>query len=97
MFQGPGTTGTRPNRRFGVLRWDEYDMTVAAWLHQDPALELSAGAPRIHKMQFNTLAQIHLGQKKGTRCVEMARRQESGPTGTEIHTQEVHTGNIVRR
>ena len=28
MFQGPGTTGTRPNRRFGVLRWDEYGMTA---------------------------------------------------------------------
>ena len=32
-----------------------------------------------------------------TRCVEMAQQQESGPTGTKIHTQEVLTENIVRQ
>ena len=32
-----------------------------------------------------------------TRCVEMVRRQESRQTGAEIHTREVHTGNIARR
>ena len=32
-----------------------------------------------------------------TRCVEMARRQESRQTGAEIHTREVHMGNIARR
>ena len=31
-----------------------------------------------------------------TRCVEMAQQQESGLTGTKIHTQEVLTENIVR-
>ena len=30
-----------------------------------------------------------------TRCVEMAQQQESGLTGTKIHTKEVLTENIV--
>ena len=55
------------------------------------------GATRIQNMEFDTLAQTHLGHKRDTRCMEMPRGQESGQTEAEIHTREVHTGDMARR